>query len=126
MRQQRTQDTAPELALRRALHRLGLRYRLQAKVIAGTRRRVDIVHRPTKTAIDVRGCFWHGHEHELAAYERRTNLAYWGPKLERNRARDADTAERLRAVGWHLEVVWECEDPEAAASRIVEAIAGRR
>lgn len=125
MRQQRSADTGPELLLRRALHRRGLRYRLHRPIVPGTRRRVDISFGPAKVAVDVRGCYWHGHEHEFATYVRTRNLDYWTPKIAGNRQRDLDTEDRLRRAGWKLVVVWECEDVERAASSIQRLVQRR-
>jgi DNA mismatch endonuclease (patch repair protein) len=126
MQRQRSRDTGPEIALRRALHRRGLRFRVHRQIVPGTHRLVDVAFGPARVAVDVRGCYWHGHEHEFEAYERRHNLAYWGPKIAGNRVRDADTEARLRAAGWHLMVVWECEDVETAAERVASAVRERR
>lgn len=126
MQQQRSRDTGPELTLRRALHHRGLRYRLHRPVVPGTRRTVDIVFGPAKVAVDVRGCYWHGHPHDVDAYVRTENLDYWGPKIAGNKARDADTEQRLRAAGWTVVVVWECEDMDAAVNRVLEAVSARR
>ena len=126
MQQQRSADTGPEVALRRMLHRMGLRFRVHRAIVHGTRRRVDIAFGPSQVAVDVRGCYWHGHEHEFIDYERRQNLHYWGPKIEGNRLRDADTAARLEAADWMLVIVWECEDMKAAADRIGLAVRSRR
>lgn len=126
MQLQRSFNTGPEVALRQALHRRGLRFRLQRAIVPGTRRRVDIAFGPARVAVDVRGCYWHGHEHEFKAYQRRQNLHYWVPKIARNGARDADTAARLMATGWELVVVWECDDIEAAAERVAAIVLARR
>lgn len=126
MQAQRNKHTGPELAIRRALHSRGLRFRLHRSVVPGTRRQIDVVFGPSKVAVDVRGCYWHGHQHEFAAYERRVNLAYWDPKIEGNRRRDADTEERLAAAGWRVIVVWECEDLEHAVDAIERAVRSRR
>jgi DNA mismatch endonuclease (patch repair protein) len=126
MKQQRSADTRPELTLRRALHSRGLRYRLHRPIVPGTRRRVDIVFGPAKVAVDVRGCYWHGHDHEFQAYARTKNLDYWTPKIAGNRARDVDPETRLATVGWLLVVVWECDDPDMVADRIAEIVARRR
>jgi DNA mismatch endonuclease (patch repair protein) len=126
MQQQRSKDTGPEMVLRRALHGQGLRYRVHQRIVPGTRRSVDIVFASARVAVDVRGCYWHGHEHAFAEYKRRQNLDYWQPKIAGNRARDDDTAERLRADGWHLVVVWECDDVDAAARRIGRLVRKRR
>lgn len=115
MRRQRGTDTAPELALRRELHRRGLRYRLHVPVL-DKRRRHDIVFGGPRVVVEVRGCFWHGCP-EHATYPK-ANAEWWAQKLRRNRQRDEDSARRLAAAGWTLVVVWEHEDPIAAASRV--------
>jgi DNA mismatch endonuclease (patch repair protein) len=117
-------DTRPEMALRRALHRLGLRYRVHRPVPGAPRRSVDIAFGPAKVAVLVHGCYWHGcpdHARPSA-----TNPGYWGPKIAANKARDADTERLLRAAGWLVLPVWEHEDPDAAASRIAAAVRARR
>src|SRR5439155_11010159 len=62
-----------------------------------------------KTVILVHGCFWHGHEDCCEGHVPKSNTAYWAPKLERNRQRDAENAEKLRQLGWKRIVVWECQ-----------------
>ncbi len=96
MRQQRSRNTRPELELRRLLHARGLRFRLHREVVPGTRRTVDIVFGPSRIAVDVYGCYWHGHEHDVQQYgrTRTANLDYWGPKIQGNRLRDADKSPR--------------------------------
>ena len=126
MQKQRSKNTAPEVELRKALHRRGLRFRLHQAIVPGTNRRVDIAFGPSKVAVDVRGCYWHGHPHEFRSYERRENLDYWQPKIARNKARDSDTARRLRIAGWKLVVVWQCQDLETAADKIAHLVSERR
>lgn len=105
MKAVRREDTAPEIVVRRLLHAQGYRYRLHAKELPG---KPDIVFRLRRSAIFVHGCFWHGHSCQKG---RRPNsrTEYWGAKIERNMARDADRIERLRLNGWQVLVVWECE-----------------
>lgn len=120
MKRQPRRDTAVELALRRALYRRGLRYRLQVAVLPGLRRRVDIAFPGSRVAIDVRGCFWHAcPEHGTLAA---ANASWWAEKLSRNAERDADTERRLTDAGWRVMVVWEHDDPEAAADQIVALV----
>lgn len=120
----RGRDTKPELALRRELHARGLRYRVQARPTPEIRNRMDIVFRPTKVVVDVRGCFWHAcTEH---ASRPKANAEVWAAKLQRNVERDAALENSLREACWHLEVVWEHEDPTEAADRIEALIARRR
>ena len=125
MQNQKSEGTGPELALRHELHRLGLRYRLHRAVVPGTARKVDIVFGPAKVAVFVDGCYWHGCP-EHGRREHKVNGWYWGPKIERNRRRDQDTTERLRAAGWEVVRVWEHEDPEAAAERVKSVVTARR
>lgn len=124
MQQQRSRNTRPEMELRSRLHELGLRYRLHRPVVPGTRRTVDIAFGPSRVAVDVRGCYWHGHNHD--GYARRRNLQYWIPKIEGNKTRDADTERRLKEAGWELIVVWECDDAARAAKRIAQRVRARR
>ena len=125
MQLQRARDTAPELALRRELHRRGLRYRLDVPIVPGTRRRVDIVFRPSKVAVLVDGCFWHGCR-EHAGHTVSVNQWYWPEKIAGNVARDQDTNRRLEDDGWLVIRVWEHDDPAEAALRILAAVRRRR
>ncbi len=102
----RSSNTSPELALRKALHALGLRYRLHAKDLPG---KPDIVFRKQKLAIFVHGCFWHRHEGCKVANMPKSNTYFWQAKFDRNVQRDALAKEHLLALGWRVKVVWECE-----------------
>src|SRR4051812_17917775 len=123
MQLQRTRDTRPEIAVRRLLHAMGLRYRVCARPLPELRRTADLVFRPAKLAVEVRGCFWHGCPDHYRAPT--ANAPYWRGKVERNLARDADTARRLSEAGWALVVVWEHERPDAAALRIAAEVRAR-
>lgn len=101
-----SRDTRPELAARRELWRRGFRYRVNVRKLPGT---PDIVLPKYRTAIFVNGCFWHHHEGCRYATTPKKNVEYWNAKFERNRARDAETAETLEAQGWNVVVIWECE-----------------
>jgi len=105
MRRIRRQNTAPELAVRRMLHRMGYRFRLHAKELPGS---PDVVFRPRKAVIFVHGCFWHGH-HCRWGRPVRANAEYWAAKIDRNQRRDADSMAALYAKGWQALIVWECE-----------------
>jgi DNA (cytosine-5)-methyltransferase 1 len=125
-RMQRTkqQDGAAEIKLRKALTALGARYRLQRNVVPGTRWQSDIVFSRARVVVDVRGCFWHScPEHRTAP---KVNASKWATKLEENRARDGRMVDELTRNGWHVEVVWEHENAEAAADRVFRLVAGRR
>jgi len=100
-----SKDTLPEIRVRSIIHRLGYRFRLHSKDLPG---KPDIVLPKWKTVILVHGCFWHGHDC-CEGHLPKSNSAYWVPKLERNRKRDLENAEKLRQLGWKRLVVWECE-----------------
>ena len=124
MQQQRRRDTRPEMALRRALHAAGLRYRVERPVLPGMRRRADIVFGPAKVAVFVDGCFWHlCPEHATSP---KANADWWRQKLERNWERDRDTDRLLLEQGWLPVRVWEHEDMVEAAVRIAALVRDRR
>lgn len=123
MQANRSKDTGPELELRRALHALGLRYRVCARPIPEVRRTADVVFRPARVAVEVRGCFWHGCPTHYRAPS--ANKTYWAEKLQRNQHRDEETAKRLQEAGWILEVVWEHENMIAASQRIAAVVRQR-
>ncbi|MFB7572160.1 very short patch repair endonuclease [Streptomyces sp. NPDC056165] len=120
MRANRSRDTKPELALRRAVHALGLRYRVSVRPLPSLRRTADLVFPRAKVAVFLDGCFWHGcpNHHTLAA----TNSEYWQEKVRRNRERDRDTSRRLAEAGWIVLRIWEHEDPGEAALKVAEAV----
>lgn len=99
-------DTRPEIALRKALHALGLRFRLHSKRLPGT---PDIVLPKWKAAIFVHGCFWHRHESCRYASSPATREEFWNEKFAANVARDRRNQNRLICTGWRVHVVWECE-----------------
>ena len=105
--------------LRAALHRQGLRFRIQQQLIPGSKRTVDIVFPRARLAVFVDGCFWH----DCPAHGSRpkSNAEWWERKIRQNVERDQDTNERLRALGWRVLRVWEHEDPVKAADRVMDA-----
>ncbi len=124
MSRQRSKDTGPELAVRRALHRQGHRYRVHIQPLKGVRREADIVFTRAKVAVFIDGCFWHRcPEHRT---EPGRNAASWTVKLDRNAQRDHETDELLKQSGWIVIRVWEHEDAAEAAERIAAAVAGTR
>lgn len=124
MRRQKQRDTTPELRLRRALHGLGLRYRLQVRPEADLRTRLDVVFSTAKVAVDIRGCFWHAcPEHSTKP---RANAERWAAKLAGNRERDARNVAALEARGWHVVVVWEHDDATDKAAEIAALVNSRR
>lgn len=106
MRRIRKIDTNPEMIVRRVLHALGYRYRLHDRKLPG---HPDIVLPRHRKVILVHGCFWHRHHCPDGRKLPRSKPEYWGPKLERNRRRDATNMQQLCALGWDVLVVWECE-----------------
>jgi DNA mismatch endonuclease, patch repair protein len=120
MSQQKSAGTGPELALRRELHRLGLRYRLHIAPVPGLRRQADLVFPSQRVAVFVDGCFWHGCPNHGNCPKRHTD--YWSRKIARNRARDRDTTARFEAAGWRVVRVWEHDDATQAAEMILRMV----
>ncbi|WP_441250937.1 very short patch repair endonuclease [Kitasatospora sp. McL0602] len=120
----RNRDTAPEQAIRSLLHAAGLRYRVCARPLPELRRTADIVFRPTKIAVFIDGCYWHGcPEHYVPP---KTNPGYWSDKVSRNMARDRDTDTQLESAGWTVLRFWEHESADRCALLIADAVAVRR
>ncbi|NUT98565.1 MAG: very short patch repair endonuclease [Saccharothrix sp.] len=124
MSRQRSRDTGIEVALRKELHRLGLRYRVHQRPIKAVRREADVVFGPAKVAVFVDGCFWHGCP-DHGTWPKR-NSDFWRTKIETNQARDANTDTVLAEAGWLSVRVWEHEDPTTAATRIHTTVTTRR
>ena len=120
MRAQRRRDTAPELALRRELHRRGVRYYVDRAPMKGVRRRADLVFPRRKVAVYVDGCFWHSCP-QHATFPK-NNAQWWAEKLAGNVTRDRDTDTRLTDAGWTVVRIWEHENPVVAANRVQEAL----
>jgi DNA mismatch endonuclease (patch repair protein) len=99
-------DTAPEIRVRRYLHAVGLRFRLHDKSLPG---RPDIVLPALGAVIFVHGCFWHRHPNCRFATTPSSNAAFWQGKFRKNTERDMAKAAALKAAGWRVHVVWECE-----------------
>jgi DNA mismatch endonuclease (patch repair protein) len=99
-------NTSPEVMVRRLVHGMGFRYRLH---VAGLPGKPDLVFPRLNKIIEVRGCFWHQHGKCIDSHVPKSRLDYWGPKLERNQARDKQNARKLQALGFRVLVVWECE-----------------
>ncbi len=122
MRANRRTNTKPELALRRALHSRGYRYRTDHRLdlAGGTRVRPDIAFTARKVAVFVDGCFWHScpqHGSRPAV-----NVWYWDPKLRRNAERDQAANAALAAAGWAVVRIWEHEPVEAAVASVIAAL----
>lgn len=117
----RGKNTQPELALRKALHRLGLRYRLHGADLPG---KPDLVFPRHKAVVLVHGCFWHRHSGCSIATTPKSNTAFWVEKFEKNIARDARVLAQLQTRGWKVFIAWECElSTPAKAARMAEQLA---
>ncbi len=121
MRNTPTRDTPAELAIRRVLHRRGLRYRVDYQPVPDLRRRADIVFTKQRLAVFVDGCFWHCCPSHGSAPK--ANAEWWSEKLSNNVRRDRETDDRLLAAGWRVLRFWEHEDPEFVAERIITMLA---
>ncbi len=104
-------NTAPEISVRRVLHRLGFRFRLHRRDLPGT---PDIVLAGRRIALLVHGCFWHRHPGCRFAYSPKSRTEFWNAKFARNVIRDREVEQKLTALGWHAHVIWECETADAA------------
>lgn len=120
MRSIRSKDTIPEMMLRRALHMAGYRFRVHAERLPG---KPDIVLPAYSAAIEVRGCFWHGH-HCPVGHIPRTNTPYWASKIQKNQTRDRRNVRALRRLGYRVRVVWGCDiDTDEKLAHVVAGIA---
>jgi DNA mismatch endonuclease (patch repair protein) len=113
-----SENTTPELQVRRLLHAMGYRFRLHRGDLPG---KPDVVLPKYRTALFVHGCFWHRHPGCKRATTPASNREYWLPKFERTVARDRANQQKLRNLGWRPLVVWECElkEPDALVERLV-------
>jgi len=102
----RGKNTRPEMLVRSAAHRLGLRFRLHAADLPG---RPDLVFRKIRTAIFVNGCFWHRHHGCRKASMPKSNRRFWANKFRENVRRDKANYAKLEALGWRVIIVWQCE-----------------
>ncbi|MBS1998503.1 MAG: DNA mismatch endonuclease Vsr [Cyanobacteria bacterium SZAS LIN-2] len=119
-------DTAPELLLRSALHRLGLRYRLHVQSLPGS---PDIVFVGPRVVVFVHGCYWHRHEGCQLTTTPKSNADFWQKKFRDNIARDQRTIKQLKSDNWVVAIVWQCEvqaAPERVAKRIYSVVSRRR
>ncbi|MCA2180812.1 very short patch repair endonuclease [Nonomuraea glycinis] len=124
MRGNKSRDTRPELALRSALHALGLRYRVGVRPLPAVRRTADLVFPRDKVAVFLDGCYWHGcDDHYRPA---RQNSEFWLAKITANQSRDRETDCLLQEAGWISIRVWEHEPPGIAAFQIAEVLKRKR
>jgi len=102
----RSKDSKPELAVRKLAHLLGYRFRLHRQDLPGT---PDLVFPRLQKAIFVHGCFWHRHRGCGRTTSPKTRKAYWSEKFEQNIRRDRLKQRQLKALGWNVLIIWECE-----------------
>lgn len=115
----RSKDTKPEIVVRKCLYAAGYRYRLQVKALPGS---PDIVFRRLRTVIFINGCFWHGHEGCRYFRMPKTNVAFWESKISKNKERDSRNKERLKALGWNVIEIWECQLKPKKLSGTIESL----
>jgi DNA mismatch endonuclease (patch repair protein) len=116
-------DTKPEVAARSALHAKGLRFRKDLPLrLADRVVRPDVVFTKARLALFIDGCFWH--RCPLHGNQPRANSDYWGPKLDRNVARDRQVDHALREEGWLVIRVWEHEPANQVVDRVVKTLRG--
>jgi DNA mismatch endonuclease (patch repair protein) len=100
----RSENTKPEMLVRKALHKIGFRYRLHDSRIPG---KPDLVFPKYHAVLFVNGCFWHGHDCPLFRMPETRN-EFWKDKIRKNLERDTVVRKRLEDLGWRLGIVWEC------------------
>jgi len=120
MQSVKSENTKPELIVRRLLYGMSYRYQLHRKDLPG---RPDIALISRRKAIFVHGCFWHGHDCPKGRLPK-SRLDYWRPKLERNRERDEEKTKMLESLDWTVLVIWQCEtgDLDTLSSRLREFV----
>ncbi|QWZ09233.1 very short patch repair endonuclease [Nocardioides panacis] len=120
MRAQGRRDTKPEIAIRRGLHALGYRFRVDYRPAPDLRCRGDIVFTKRRLVLFVDGCFWHGcPEHATSP---KNNAEWWRAKLDANMARDRRADVALEERGWTVLRIWEHVPPCDAISLVVDAL----
>lgn len=123
MAQVRSKDTGPEVAVRKVLHAKGIRFRLHRTDLPG---KPDIVIPRRRMVIFVHGCFWHGHVGCPKGRLPKSNLEYWKPKIVANRKRDEENTLKLRAMGWAVLTIWQCEIKDLQSfSAVLDDVLGR-
>ncbi|MEZ5715619.1 MAG: very short patch repair endonuclease [Paracoccaceae bacterium] len=119
MRANGPRNTTPEVRLRKALHAMGLRYRIADRRLPGS---PDLVFARFHCVVFVHGCYWHHHEGCRRATVPKSNTKFWLSKFEANRERDTRDIRMLRDLGWRVGIVWECCELPAVAVEVAEFI----
>lgn len=102
----RSKDTSPEIRVRRALHQMGYRFRINRRDLPGS---PDIVLPMHQMVIFVHGCYWHRHSCSNGKVVPKTRTDFWLAKFDENMRRDRHAADGLRRDGWRVVTVWECQ-----------------
>lgn len=116
----RSQNTNPEMIVRRYIHRRGIRFRTNVIGLPG---KPDIAIKKYKAALEVRGCFWHGHENCKNFRLPQTRKEFWRQKITKNIERDGRNQKKLKELGYKLFVVWECDLDQKVYRSIDEFVA---
>ena len=114
-----SENTKPELIVRKILYQNGVRYRLHSKDLPG---KPDISNKKKKFAVFVNGCFWHQHTGCKRSNIPKSNKDYWIPKLERNIQRQEESINSLKEMGWSTFIIWECELKKPDEIEIIDSI----
>ena len=119
----KNKNTTPEIKVRKALHAMGYRFRLNQKNLPG---KPDIVLAKHRLCIFIHGCFWHQHPGCKRSTMPATNRVFWIEKFNKNKARDHVVETQLKTLGWRMTVVWECEtkNPQTVAAAIKRCFSG--
>lgn len=117
-------DTKPEMRVRKLLHGMGFRYRLHVKDLPG---KPDLVFPRSGIVLFIHGCFWHMHRCRFGRPVPATNRSFWAEKRRANADRDKQNRRRLRAAGWRVFEIWECQTRQDGAMRarlnaVIEAL----
>lgn len=108
-------NTAPELVVRKLTHRMGGRYLTNDRRLPGT---PDLVFPKRRIALFVHGCFWHRHSGCVLATTPKSNRSFWSKKFRANVQRDKKKQSQLRAQGWRVVVIWQCETLNVEVLRV--------
>ncbi|MDX8410390.1 MAG: DNA mismatch endonuclease Vsr [Mariprofundaceae bacterium] len=119
MRRVKSENTKPEMRVRRLAHAMGYRFRLHCAYLPG---KPDLVFPGLGKVIFVHGCFWHGHDCPAGRKRPKSNIEYWQNKLGRNRLRDEENIAKLEAMNWGVLIIWECmtRDAQGLHQRLAE------
>lgn len=102
----RAKDTKPEMRVRKLIHSMGYRYRLHARDLPGC---PDLVFRKRRKVIFIHGCFWHQHNCAMGNRMPKSRIEFWREKLLGNKERDINNRRQLKARGWSILIIWECQ-----------------